>query len=85
MTKDVVDRINKLEESNRLHGIVDDRGKYIHITLEEYEAVAQYIKRKGRVSRADLLLECNKLIRLHPKNEDKEKIKKDEKTLLDKV
>ncbi len=31
-TRDVVDRIAKLEESGRLSGITDDRGKYIHIT-----------------------------------------------------
>ena len=31
-TKDVVDRIQRLEEMGRLHGITDDRGKYIHIT-----------------------------------------------------
>ena len=31
-TRDVVDRIEKLEESGRLLGITDDRGKYIHIT-----------------------------------------------------
>ena len=31
-TKDVVDRIEKLQETGRLLGITDDRGKYIHIT-----------------------------------------------------
>lgn len=31
-TRDVVDRIQKLEESKRLYGITDDRGKFIHIT-----------------------------------------------------
>jgi len=32
MTKDVVDRIKRLEEQGRLLGVVDERGKYIHVT-----------------------------------------------------
>jgi hypothetical protein len=40
---------------------------------------------KGRVNKADILIECNKLIRLNPRNEDKAKIKKEEKALLEKV
>jgi hypothetical protein len=80
-----VDRIQRLTESGRLSGITDDRGKFIHITPQEYEAVARYIKSKGRVNRADLLIESNKLVRMNPRAEDKVKIKKDEKALLDKV
>ena len=34
----------------RLSGVMDDRGKYIYISLEEMKAVADYIKRQGRVS-----------------------------------
>lgn len=30
------------------------------------ESVNKYIKSKGRVSRADLLVECNKLVKLDP-------------------
>lgn len=73
-SKDVIDRIQRLQESGRLQGITDDRGKFIHITEQEYEAVARYIKTKGRVNRSDLLMECNKLVRLQPRNEDKKKI-----------
>jgi hypothetical protein len=40
---------------------------------------------KGRVNKSDLLIECNKLVRMGPKTEDKAKIKKEEKALLDKV
>jgi hypothetical protein len=31
-TKDVIDRIQRLQESGRLQGITDDRGKFIYIT-----------------------------------------------------
>ncbi len=84
-SKDVIDRIQRLQESGRLSGIIDDRGKFIHITDQEYEAVTRYIKMKGRVNKADLLMECNKLIRMQPKAEDKAKIKEEQKHLLDKV
>ena len=68
-----------------MSGITDDRGKFIHISEQEFEAVARYIKSKGRVNKADLLLECNKLVRMVPREADKAKIKKDEKALLEKV
>lgn len=57
----------------------------MHITEQEYEAVARYVKSKGRVNKADLLSECNKLVRLLPKAEDRAKIKEEQKHLLDKV
>ena len=84
-SKDVIDRIQRLQAAGRLQGITDDRGKFIHITDQEQEAVSRYIKSKGRVNKAELLMECNKLIRLQPKNEDKIKIKEEQKNLLSKV
>ena len=84
-SKDVIDRIQRLQAAGRLQGITDDRGKFIHITDQEQEAVSRYIKTKGRVNKSDLLMECNKLVRLQPKNEDKIKIKEEQKNLLTKV
>ncbi len=84
-TKHIVDRIQKLEETGRLLGITDDRGKFIHITASEFESVSRYLKSKGRVSKAELLLECNKLVRMVPRHEDKAKIQKDQNALLEKV
>lgn len=84
-SKDVIDRIQRLQESGRLSGITDDRGKFIHITEQEYEAVARYIKAKGRVNKTELLSECNKLIRLQPRAEDRAKIKQEQKNLLENV
>jgi hypothetical protein len=63
-SKDVIDRIQRLVESGRLSGITDDRGKFIHITEQEFESVARYIKTKGRVNKSDLLMECNKIVRM---------------------
>ena len=76
-TKDVVSRIEALEASGRLLGITDDRGKFIHITEEEYARVATYITGKGRVNRAELLREVNKIVRMVPTEADKEKIKRE--------
>ena len=76
-TKDVVQRIEALESSGRLLGITDDRGKFIHITEEEYAKVTSYIERKGRVNRAELLREVNKIVRMVPTEADKEKMKQE--------
>ena len=70
MTQDVVQRNESLEASGRLLGITDDRGKFIHITEEEYSKVTDFIKNRGRISRADLLREVNKIIRMVPTESD---------------
>jgi uncharacterized protein (DUF2126 family) len=53
----------------RLSGVMDDRGKFIHITREEYESVAKFIKQRGRVSIGELVDSSNRLIRLVPESE----------------
>ncbi|POM74548.1 DDRGK domain containing hypothetical protein 1-like [Phytophthora palmivora] len=63
-TQDAIDRVESLQQSNRLTGIVDDRGKFIYITEEEMDKVAKFIQRRGRLGFAELSKECNKLIRL---------------------
>ena len=67
--QDVIDRIRDLQEAGRLSGVLDDRGKYIYITQDEYEAVAKFIKQRGRVSISDLAESSNKLINLTPDND----------------
>ncbi|RMX67193.1 hypothetical protein KXD40_008590 [Peronospora effusa] len=64
-TQDAIDRVESLQMSNRLTGIVDDRGKFIYITEEEMDKVAMFIQRRGRLGFAELSKECNKLIRLN--------------------
>jgi DDRGK domain-containing protein 1 len=63
-TAEVVERIKQLEESDMLTGVLDDRGKYIFITPQEFQQVAAFIKRRGRVSISDIVAESNKLINL---------------------
>ena len=45
---------------------MDDRGKYIYISQEEMNAVAEYIKREGRVSISHLASKSNQFIDLEP-------------------
>lgn len=65
-TKDLISRINDLENAKRLSGVIDDRGKYIYIEENEFQAIVNYIKAKGRVSKYELLTECNRIVRLNP-------------------
>ncbi|XP_042509733.1 DDRGK domain-containing protein 1 [Macadamia integrifolia] len=66
-TQDCINRITSLEDMGRLSGVMDDRGKYIYISQEEMKAVADYIKRQGRVSISHLASKSNQFIDLEPK------------------
>jgi len=79
--KTVQARLASFEENGMLSGVIDDRGKYIYITGQEMESVKQYIQRKGRVSKAELCRESNRLIRLEPTPEDLQKIQAEERAL----
>ncbi|XP_050397054.1 DDRGK domain-containing protein 1 [Patella vulgata] len=67
-TQDCIQRVHDLQSSGELTGVVDDRGKFIYITMEELEDVAKYIRRNGRVSIRDLADSSNRLINLNPDN-----------------
>ncbi|CAN6459101.1 unnamed protein product [Victoria cruziana] len=49
-----------------LSGAMDDRGKYIYISFDEMQAVADYIKRQGRVSISHLASRSNQFVDLLP-------------------
>jgi len=63
-TPDVIAYIKELDSKKVLSGVIDDRGKFIFITKEEFDAVAKFIVRKGRVSIHDIASESNRLIKL---------------------
>lgn len=48
-------------------GVMDERGKFIYISSEEMQAVADYIRRKGRVAIAELAARSNDMIDLNPR------------------
>ncbi|KMZ68426.1 DDRGK domain-containing protein [Zostera marina] len=66
-TQDCINRIATLESTGRLSGVMDDRGKYIYISSDEMKAVADYVKREGRVSISHLASRSNQFIDLEPK------------------
>lgn len=53
--------------SGGLSGVMDDRGIYMYISPEEMKAVADYIRRHGRVSISHLASKSNQFIDLDPK------------------
>ena len=53
--------------------MIDDRGKFIYITMEELESVAKFIRQHGRVSITELAESSNRLINLNPDNADIQK------------
>merc|ERR1711915_1156613 len=62
--QEAIDRVTQLQEDGLLTGVIDDRGKFIYISMEELESVAKFIRQQGRVSITDLALNSNKLISL---------------------
>ncbi|KAF8767546.1 DDRGK domain-containing protein 1 [Argiope bruennichi] len=65
-TQEAIDRVQELLAQEWLVGVIDDRGKFIYITKEELEAVAHFIRQRGRVSIAELVECSNSLINLTP-------------------
>ncbi|KAK9975425.1 hypothetical protein ABG768_023467 [Culter alburnus] len=65
-TQDAIARLQDLIADGSLTGVIDDRGKFIFITPEELNAVAQFIKQRGRVSISELAQASNTLINLTP-------------------
>lgn len=82
-TTAAVDRLQQLEKLGRLSGIFDDRGKFVYITLEEMQEVANWLQAKGRISRAELVAACNKIVRLNPTEEDQVKLKEDARAVAE--
>lgn len=62
----IVERIQELQANGSLTGVIDDRGKFIYISQEELEAVAKFVRQRGRVSITELVENSNRLINLNP-------------------
>ncbi|XP_015763018.1 PREDICTED: DDRGK domain-containing protein 1-like [Acropora digitifera] len=63
-TQDAINRLQTLQEMERVTGVTDDRGKFIYISPEELEAVAKFIKQRGRVTISELAESSNTLVNL---------------------
>lgn len=65
-TASVIERIQELQATGSLTGVIDDRGKFIYISQEELEAVAKFVRQRGRISITELAENSNRLINLNP-------------------
>ena len=65
-TQAAISRVQDLQESGELTGVVDDRGKFIYISPEELQAVAKFIRQRGRISISELVSSSNTLVNLQP-------------------
>jgi len=63
-TQDAVRWLKELDSTGKITGVMDDRGKYVHITDDEMQQVADFMLQRGRVSRSELASMSNKLIDL---------------------
>lgn len=63
-TEDAVRRLTELEENGTISGVFDDRGKFIYVGVEEMKAVADFIRRRGRVGIPELAKESGRLLKL---------------------
>ena len=79
---DIVMKLNQFEKEGRIMGIIDDRGKYIYITDKEMGSIEKMFINRGRISKADLIKECNRIIRFEPTEEDKVKIAEEQHKTL---
>ena len=78
----IVEKLNQYEKEGRIMGIIDDRGKYIYITEKEMGLIEKMLTNRGRISKADLIKECNRLIRFEPTEKDKIKIAEEQQKAL---
>ncbi|KAF7207039.1 DDRGK domain-containing protein 1 [Nothobranchius furzeri] len=67
-TQDAISRLQDLLAEGTLTGVIDDRGKFIFITPEELDSVAQFVRQRGRVSITELAQASNSLINLIPES-----------------
>ena len=82
---DLVEKLNFFEQQGRILGIIDDRGKYIYITEKEMSMIEKMFMNRGRITKAELIKECNRLIKFEPTEEDKVKIAEEQKKMLEKI
>jgi hypothetical protein len=78
--EDVGERLRYFISSGQLTGVIDDRGKFIHITKDELDAgerlsikrinrsflVAKFVTQRGRITLSDLVDYSNRLVSLEP-------------------
>ena len=60
----VADQLAELERRGELTGVLDPRGRFVVLTDSELDAVAAFIRQRGRVSLAEVAANSNRLVDL---------------------
>ncbi|AYU75708.1 hypothetical protein, conserved [Leishmania donovani] len=60
--EELVSTIEQLSQADKVHGVFDDRGKYVFIAPEQFPLLAQFIRLRGRVSVQEFTRECNRIV-----------------------
>ncbi|KAG5487709.1 hypothetical protein LSCM1_08073 [Leishmania martiniquensis] len=58
----LVSTIQHLSQMEKVHGVFDERGKYVFIAPEQFPLLAQFIRLRGRVSVQEFTRECNRVV-----------------------
>ncbi|KAG5486942.1 hypothetical protein CUR178_08369 [Leishmania enriettii] len=58
----LVSAIQRLSQMEKVHGVFDDRGKFIFVAPEQLPQLAQFIRLRGRVSVQEFTRECNRIV-----------------------
>ncbi|KAA8495456.1 DDRGK domain-containing protein 1 [Porphyridium purpureum] len=61
-TQEVISRVTALEAAGSISGVFDDRGKFIYVSNDEMNELAEFIKKRGRVSLPDVVDFCTQII-----------------------
>lgn len=69
-TQEIIQRIEQLEKMGRLTGVMDDRGKFIYVSVEEMQKVGEFIKSRGRIAIAELAHHSNAFVDLEAREVD---------------
>ena len=69
-TQQAIDRVQDLLKDELITGVIDDRGKFIYISEEELQGIANFIKQRGRVSISEIAKASNSLVNLSSENEE---------------
>ncbi|XP_018010785.1 DDRGK domain-containing protein 1 isoform X2 [Hyalella azteca] len=65
-TQAVINRVQDLQSQGTLTGVLDERGKFIYISMDELEGIAKFIRQRGRVTLSELAEASGTLISLSP-------------------
>ncbi len=63
-SKDALLRLRALQEMGRITGVMDDRGKFVYVSEAEMDAVAKFVRQRGRVAISELSDHSHRLIAL---------------------